>query len=69
MIINNKAVFLDWMTACRGDVCADVARTCIMLKYGKVANASWIMRKLITTFQHHIYKIFIRISYDFEKKY
>lgn len=59
MISNNKAVFLDWMTACKGDVCADVARTCIMLKYGEVANASWVMRKLISFFQHHIYKIYI----------
>lgn len=60
MITNNKPVFLDWMTACRGDVCADVARTCIMLKYGEVANASWIVRKLISIFQHHIYKIYIK---------
>lgn len=60
MITNHKAVFLDWMTACKGDVCADVARTCIMLKYGEVAHAPWIMRKLISIFQHHIYKIYIK---------
>ncbi len=60
MIADNKAVFLDWMTACRGDVCADVARTCILLKYGEVARAPWIMRKLIMISQHHIYKIYIK---------
>jgi thiamine kinase-like enzyme len=60
MIADNKAFFLDWMTVCRGDVCADVARTCIMLKYGEVAHAPWIMRKLISIFQHHIYKIYIK---------
>jgi aminoglycoside phosphotransferase (APT) family kinase protein len=27
MIGDNKAYFLDWMTACKGDPCADVART------------------------------------------
>jgi uncharacterized protein (TIGR02172 family) len=59
MISDNKAFFLDWMTACRGEACADVARTCIMLKYGEVAHAPWIMRKLISVFQHHIYKIYI----------
>lgn len=60
MITDNKAVFIDWMTACRGDACADVARTCIMLKYGEVAQAPWVMRKLFSFFQHHIYKIYIK---------
>lgn len=60
MIADNKAVFLDWMTACRGEACADVARTCIVLKYGEVAHVPWIMRKLISIFKHHIYKIYIK---------
>lgn len=60
MIANNKAFFLDWMTVCKRDACADVARTCIMLKYGEVAHAPWIIRKLISTFQKHIYKIYIK---------
>lgn len=60
MIAGNKAVFLDWMTACRGDACADVARTCIMLKYGGVEHAPWIMKKLISISQHRIYKVYIK---------
>ncbi|SHM33237.1 TIGR02172 family protein [Anaerosporobacter mobilis DSM 15930] len=60
MIAGNKAVFLDWMTACRGDACADVARTCIMLKYGGVEHAPWIMKKLISITQHRIYKVYIK---------
>lgn len=60
MIAERKAIFLDWMTACRGDACADVARTSIMLKYGEVSHVPWIMRKLISMFQHHIYKIYIK---------
>ena len=60
MISEDKAVFLDWMTACKGDVCADVARTSIMLKHGEVAHAPWIMRKIISMFQQHIYKIYIK---------
>lgn len=60
MIANNKKVILDWMTACRGDACADVARTCLMLKYGEVAHAPWIIRRLISIFQKHIYKIYIK---------
>lgn len=60
MIADKKAVFLDWMTACKGDACADVARTCIMLKYGGVEHAPWIMKKLISVFQHRIYKVYIK---------
>ncbi|MGB4657626.1 MAG: phosphotransferase [Mobilitalea sp.] len=60
MIANNKKVVLDWMTACRGDVCADVARTCLLLKYGEVSHAPWIIRRVISFFQHHIYKVYIR---------
>lgn len=60
MIADKKPVFLDWMTACRGDACADVARTCMILKYGRAAHASWIMKKVIAVFQYHIYKIYIK---------
>ena len=60
MITENKAVFIDWMTACKGDACADVARTGILLKYGEVPHAPWIIRKIISIFQHHIYKIYIK---------
>ncbi len=60
MIRNNKEVILDWMTACRGDACADVARTCLLLKHGEVAHAPWIIRRLISIIQRHIYKIYIR---------
>lgn len=68
MIADHKPFFLDWMTACRGDACADVARTCIMLKYGEVAHAPWIMRKLISVFQNHIYKIYIKEYLTISKK-
>ena len=57
---NNKEMILDWMTACRGDACADVARTCLLLKYGEVSHAPWIMRIVLKTVQHHIYKIYIK---------
>lgn len=68
MIADNKAVYLDWMTACRGDACADVARTCIMLKYGGVAHAPWLMRKLISIFQHRIYKVYIKEYLEISNK-
>lgn len=60
MLTEEKAFLIDWMTACCGDACADVARTCTMLKYGQVAHAPWLMRQLISIFQYHIYKIYIK---------
>ena len=38
------ALILDWMTACRGDPAADIARTQILLTIGKPPDASWGMR-------------------------
>ena len=60
MVVNQQPYFLDWMTACRGDACADVARTGILMKYGEVINASWIVKRLISLTQRHIYKTYIR---------
>ena len=60
MLRDDQPVFLDWMTACRGDACADVARTSILLKNGNVPHAPWLVRKLISAFQHHMYKIYIK---------
>ena len=47
MMVNDKPVFLDWMTACKGDRCADVARTCILLKYGQLEHAPIWVQKLL----------------------
>lgn len=60
MIVNQQPYFLDWMTACRGDACADVARTSILLKHGEVLNAPWIVKQLISLVQRHIYKVYIK---------
>ena len=47
MMVNDTPVFLDWMTACKGDRCADVARTCILLKYGQLEHAPIWVQKLL----------------------
>ena len=59
MLSGKKAIVLDWMTACRGDACADVARTGILLKYGEVLHAPWFLKRLISLVQRYIYKIYI----------
>ena len=56
---NNGPVVIDWMTACIGDSNADVARTCILLKYGQVSTQSKIMKKIISSFQGKLYKYYI----------
>jgi Predicted aminoglycoside phosphotransferase len=60
MIAGEKMFILDWMTACSGDACADIARTCIMLKYGEVAHAPFLVRKMFSLIQHHIYRLYIK---------
>lgn len=60
MLTKDRAYLIDWMTACVGDSCPDVVRTCVMLKYGEVPHAPWLMRKMISIFQHRIYKVYIK---------
>lgn len=55
MITDEKAVFLDWMTVCKGDICADVARTGILLKYGQIEHASFFVQKLLSLGKHSIW--------------
>ena len=35
MVSDNGVFFLDWMTACKGDACADAARTYLLLRNGE----------------------------------
>lgn len=59
MIVGTKAVFLDWMTACKGDICADVARTVILLKYGQINHAPIIVQKLLSFGKRFILKNYL----------
>ena len=49
---------LDWLTACSGDPAADIARTCILLKYGELRNGDRFSGLIL-----QITKAFIRRSY------
>lgn len=60
MIAKEKIYVLDWMTACKGSSCADIMRTSVLLNYGEVAHAPWLVKKVISVFQQHIYKIYIK---------
>jgi aminoglycoside phosphotransferase (APT) family kinase protein len=39
-------VIIDWMTALQGEPAADVARTSILLTFGEVPGAGWLMRNI-----------------------
>ncbi|HHZ06453.1 MAG TPA: phosphotransferase [Clostridiales bacterium] len=64
IISSNKPIIIDWMTACIGCKCADIARTGILLKYGQMTQGNLIIRKLVPIVQKHIYKIYI---YEYKK--
>lgn len=72
MIEGKEPVIIDWMTACVGDPCADIARTYIMLSYGELPHASYFVRKFVSLFQRHIckeyYREYIKLSKFKEKE-
>jgi len=47
MVTTSGQSVLDWMTARCGPPTADVARTIVLLRFGPVMNASWLMQMLV----------------------
>ena len=58
MISGDRIRVLDWLTACSGDPAADIARTCILLKYGELRHGDRFSGLIL-----QITKAFIRRSY------
>lgn len=58
MVSGEKLLVLDWLTACSGEPAADIARTCLLLKYGEVRNGDRLSRLILS-----ITKVCIRRSY------
>lgn len=58
MIQNNKPIIIDWMTACTGDPNSDVARTYLLLQYGELPYANFLVRKLARILEQYICKIY-----------
>lgn len=50
----NTPIVIDWMTACYGDSCADVARTMLLLKYGEMINVKPEVRLSIKAIQDSV---------------
>nr|WP_278286432.1 MULTISPECIES: phosphotransferase [Clostridium] len=62
LIMKDKAVIIDCMTAAKGNPLADVARTSVMLKFGDIPRKSNIEKILINFFRKKLYLEYINIS-------
>ena len=60
MLSSEGAYFIDWMNACRGDSCADIARTCLLLTYGEMIHTSKFRRWMFSIIKRQIYKAYIK---------
>lgn len=47
MICNQKPYVIDWMTACKGDACADVARTMLLFQFGELSHVNLLVKLLV----------------------
>jgi hypothetical protein len=51
---------IDWSSVCRGDPCADIARTSYLLTMSTVGHMPWFMRILINIMRRTMYRIYVR---------
>jgi hypothetical protein len=60
MMTAKGLVVLDWMTAYAGHPAADVARTTVLLRFGPVLDASWLMRLLANLLRGIFYRTYLQ---------
>ena len=61
IIIRNKLpIIIDWMTLRVGDKCADVARTGILLRFGGIPHAPWVILKIISLLKNKLYRCYMK---------
>lgn len=54
LLKDDEAVVIDWMTACTGNPCTDVARTKLLLSYGELAHVNTVVRRMAQGFEKYI---------------
>lgn len=59
ILTDDGPVAIDWMTAQQGNSLSDVARTCIILKFGQSPYAGWVMRILINLWRGLFYQVYL----------
>lgn len=60
MVSDDGVFFLDWMTACKGDPCADAARTYLLLRNGEPMHVPFLQLLLIRASMHQGSRIYLR---------
>jgi aminoglycoside phosphotransferase (APT) family kinase protein len=60
MVTATGLVVLDWMTAHCGNPAADVARTTVLIRFGPVLDANWMMGRLVNLLRGIFYRTYIR---------
>lgn len=61
MLTKEKAIIIDWMTASKGDVLADIARTSIIFKYSAVPEEkSFLEKKIISYIRNKFYSEYMK---------
>jgi aminoglycoside phosphotransferase (APT) family kinase protein len=60
LITDDGPVVIDWVTAQQGDPLSDVARTCVILKFGQVPYGSWVMRMIINKWRKIFYRTYVQ---------
>jgi hypothetical protein len=60
MVTATGQFVLDWMTAHSSQPAADVARTIVLLRFGPVLNASWLMQNLVNMLRGIFLRTYLR---------
>ena len=60
MLTATGQVVLDWMTAYAGQPAADVARTVVLIRFGPVLDASWLMQQLANVLRGLFFRTYLQ---------
>lgn len=60
LMTENGPVVIDWVTAQQGHPFCDVARTCVILKFGQLSYGSWVMRMIINIWRKIFFRNYIK---------
>ncbi|MEA3326149.1 MAG: aminoglycoside phosphotransferase family protein [Chloroflexota bacterium] len=59
IIADDGPVIIDWVTAKQGHPHSDVARTCVILKFGQLSYGGWAMRTLANILRSAFYRTYL----------
>ena len=60
MLTGGSSIIIDWMTACKGDGLADVARTGIILNYSEIPRVPRFVNLIFSNIKKKTYKYYLK---------